>query len=43
MSAPVGPHPAGKPPESAADAGSEPLAAVERDLHGLVVEACLAG
>ena len=30
-------------PESAAGAGSETLAAVERDLHGLVVEACLAG
>ncbi|MCY3663152.1 MAG: CpaF family protein [bacterium] len=29
--------------ESAAGVGPEPLATVERDLHGLVVEACLAG
>ena len=43
MSPPAGPHPAGEMPESAAGAGPEPLAAVERDLHGLVVEACLAG
>ncbi len=43
MSSPPGPHPAGEVTESAAGAGSEPLATVERDLHGLVVEACLAG
>ena len=43
MSSPAGPHPAGEMPESGAGAGSEPLATVERDLHGLVVEACLAG
>lgn len=30
-------------PEAGAGAGSEPPATVERDLHGLVVEACLAG
>ncbi len=43
MSPPAGPHPAGDAPEDGAGAAAEPLAAVERDLHGLVVEACLAG
>ncbi|MCE2531412.1 MAG: CpaF family protein [Acidimicrobiia bacterium] len=43
MSSPAGPHPAGDMPESRSGAGSEPLATVERDLHGLVVEVCLAG
>lgn len=43
MRSPAGPQLAGEMPESGAAAVSEPLAAVERDLHGLVVEACLAG
>lgn len=43
MSSPAGTRPAGEVTEPAAAAGPEPLATVERDLHGLVVDACLAG
>ena len=41
--APAGPPPTLATSESPAGAVAEPLAAAERDLHGLVVEACLAG
>ena len=47
MSGILGPRPDPEPPEAHAGAGEsevvEPHAAVERDVHGLVVEACLAG
>ena len=43
VAAAAGPCPTPQIPQPRTGAGGEPFAAIERDLHGLVVEACLAG